>query len=131
MGKLYSKAKGMIIRNYEYAVLLAITVVSLIFMAPSFAMAADMKGVLTGMGTIGAVVVGVAAIAVLIMEVPKIAKGEKAVGGTLAKVGILLLIAGLIMVATNMDTLANTFKGTGQGLTDVVKDAANQTVGGK
>ena len=124
MSKLLNRAKGFVARNYAYTMMMAFAAVTMAFLAPTFAVAGTLDSVLKSAGTIGGIVVGIIAIVIIVIDAPKIAKGEKAMGGTIAKVLILLLFAGLMLVATNVGTLQQTFGGIANGATSVVTDTA-------
>ena len=124
MSKLLNRAKGFVARNYVYTMMMAFAAVTMAFLAPTFAVVGTLDSVLKSVGTIGGIVVGIIAIVIIVIEAPKIAKGEKAMGGTIAKVLILLLFAGLMLVATNVGTLQQTFGGIANGATSVVTDTA-------
>lgn len=129
MSKLLSKAKGFITRNYMYTMFLSVVAVSMAALAPTFSMAAGLDNVLKNVGTIGGIVVGIIAVIIVIMEAPKIAKGEKAAGSTVAKVLLLLLFAGLMIVASNIQTLQGVFGGIAQSATSVAADTASSALG--
>lgn len=130
MNKLLNKAKGFVARNYAYTALVGMAVAAMALFMPTLSLAAkDANGVLQAIGGLGAIVVAVIAVVIVIMEAPKIAKGEKAVGGTVVKVLCLLLFAGLILVLTNINTLAGVFSGLGSNLVDFSVQEADNIVG--
>lgn len=130
MKKLVNKAKAAITNNYAYTVLCSVFASLMCAAAPAvtFAAGGSLDNVLKNVGTIGGIIVGIIAVIIIIMDAPKIAKGEKAVGKTIVKVLILLLFAGLMIVATNIQTLQTTFGGIASDVTDIATDTANKTL---
>lgn len=128
MSKLLNKVKGFVARNYAYTWLMGMAAASAVYLTPTmaFAAAGGAEGILKGFGGLGAIVIAIIAVVIVIMDAPKIAKGEKAVGGTVVKVLCLLLFAGLILVLTNIKDLAEVFNGIGgNAVNDVVQEAQN------
>lgn len=117
-----------------------LTIFTFMMCTPSLAFAAGEGGtggsgtgldsILKNVGTIAGVICGIILVIVLVKGVADYLKGESPIGKIVVKVLCILLLTGLIVTATNISTLQETFGGVANQAVDTVSDTADKALKG-
>lgn len=112
-----------------FALMIAGFAAFMLFQPTSFAYAeGSLDGVLSNIGTIAGVIGGIILVAVLVKGIADYVKGEGTIGKIVVKVLCILLLIGLIVVATNISALQDTMGGVASSAVDVVTDTAGEAL---
>lgn len=117
----------------DYAEMLGLMVAGLaaimLFQPMSFVYAeGGLDNVLGNIGNIAGIIGGIILVIVLVKGIADYVKGEGTIGKIVIKVLCILLLIGLIVVATHISTLQNTMGGVATSAVNVVTNTASEAL---
>lgn len=120
------------ISNNMFVIMLASAALMVLGLAAPFDAAyaaGELKGVLTGLGTVCGIIGAIAMLVMLVKAIFEFATGQGSVGKILLNFAIMLLFIALIATCTNIEVIQGVFSGVTKSGLNVVSDAANTALG--